>query len=292
MSPYLEPLHKVLVLTPDSVASTYCQRVITYYLNHHNYTTVNWHDLINHFSENYTSLVNSLCSSQQSIVARLSQYRTHEVNEPHKSFLKSCDIYFKKKIVPRRCSFETALSRSMKEYFNHPLNVYSKSNFKQIFYSTNPADIPLHIFDKQLKHIEDHYIWVESNFTYLTYVPHEDLIYDTDNTLTSIFGYTSDELNLTDLNKNIFLQYRDKAKKSKEFEQYETYCNSIRNQFPNFPCTLSAKKFTLSEKLTKVKNFDELYEFYSSKTSNHLETVSKSELSNRSTKEDKFFGLS
>ena len=42
----------------------------------------------------------------------------------------------------------------------------------------------------------------------------------------------------------------------------------------------------------KVKNFDELYEFYSSKTSNHLETVSKSDLSNRSTKEDKFFGLS
>ena len=180
----------------------------------------------------------------------------------------------------------------MKEYFNHPLNVYSKSNFKQIFYSTNPADIPLHIFDKQLKHIEDHYVWVESNFTDLTYVSHEDLIYDTDNTLTSIFGYTSDELNLTDLNKNIFLQYRDKSKKSKEFEQYETYCNSIRNQFPNFPCTLSVKKFTLSEKLTKVKNFDELYEFYSSKTSNHLETVSKSDLNNRSIREDKFFGLS
>lgn len=180
----------------------------------------------------------------------------------------------------------------MKEYFNHPLNVYSKDRFKQIFYSTKPADIPLHIFDEQLKLIEDHYVWVELNFTDLIYVSHEDLIFDTDKTLTSIFGYTSDQLNLTDLNKNIFLQYRDKSKKSKEFEQYETYCNSIGNQFPNFPCTLSAKKFTLSEKLTKVKNFDELYEFYSSKTSNHLETVSKSDLSNRSTKEDKFFGLS
>ena len=74
----------------------------------------------------------------------------------------------------------------------------------------------------------------------------------TDKTLASIFGYTSDQLNLIDLNKNIFLQYRDKSKKSKEFEQYEIYCNSIINQFPNFPGTLSAKKFTLSEKLTKV----------------------------------------
>ena len=63
-------------------------------------------------------------------------------------------------------------------------------NFKQIFYSTNPADIPLHIFDKQLKHIEDHYVWVESNFTDLTYVSHEDLIYDTDN-ITSNQLYNS-----------------------------------------------------------------------------------------------------
>ena len=292
MSPYLNPLHKVLILTPDSVASTFCQRLITYYLNHHKHTTLNWHELINHFSENYIVLLSSLSASQQSIVARLSQYRLSGINLPHNNFLKGCDIFFKKKIVPRRCSFETALSLSMRFHFNHPLNVYSEEAFKEVFYTTKPSDIPIEIFDSQLRHLERHYVWVDSKFTDLIYVSHEDLIFDTDSTLNNIFGYVSNDLNLTDLNKNMFLYYRGLADKSEDFKKYEEYSESLKNKFPQFPFSLSAKKFTLSEKLSKVKNFNELYDYYSSETSNQFEAVSKSDLNNRIIQEDKFFGLS
>lgn len=293
MSPYLQPLHRLLILTPDSVASTYFQRLTTMYLNLNGITTVNFHDLVNHYDEGFRKLLRKLTSKQDSVVCRLSQYRLIEVNEPHSSFFKACNLFFQRKFCLRRCSFETALSLSMREYFSHPLNVYSHDQYKHYKENTTPSTIPIDLFIEKLKHIEHHFSWVDKNFTHVEYIDHEDFITDTDLTLKKLFNIENRlDFSFTAINKNIFLSDRGFSKLNDASSDFLERIKSLENIYPDFPFRVPRKKFTLSEKKVYVSNFDNLLQTYSNYSSNHLEKVTSEDLEKRIVREDKLFGLS
>jgi len=291
MSPYLQPLHRVLVLTPDSVSSTYFQRLITLYLNLNGITAVNFHDLVNHYDEGFVQLLKKLTSQQDSVICRLSQYRLSQVNEPQKYFFKACNLFFQRKFCLRRCSFETALSLSMRDYFSHPLNVYTHNEYKHLDNLT-PSMIPVNLFIEKLKHIENHFIWVDENFTQVEYIDHEDFITNTDLTLEKLLNIENRlDFSFTAINKNIFLRDRGLSKPDDASSDLLKRISSLQNNYPNFPFNVPRKKFTLSEKKVYVLNFNNLLQTYSNYLSNHLEKVTSEDLEKRIVREDKFFGL-
>lgn len=293
MSPYLLPLKRVLILTADSVSSTYFQRLSTLYLNAHGYETVNFHELINHFDDSFSRLLIKLTSRQTSIVARLSQYRLVEVNEPHHYFLKACNMFFQNKFCVRRCSFETALSLAIRQHFEHPLNVYDNKQFKYIKEKTNKESISLDTFAKQLFRLENHYSWVDTNFSNVVYIDHSDLIFNTDQVLNMIFGFTKNlPFSFQEMNKNVFNIDRHGASPGLNYQKFDELKEELENKYPDYPFTFPRKKFTLSEKIDVVSNFDELLDFYNNQNSNHFEKISRTELKLMCRREDDYFGLS
>lgn len=293
MSPYLQPLHRFLILTPDSVASTYFQRLITIYLNLNGIRAVNFHELVNHFDDGFFKLIRKLTSQQTSVICRLSQYRLAEVNEPHKHFLYACNMFFHRKFCLRRCSFETALSLSMCEYFSHPLNVYTYDQYKAHLNNLTPDVIPVDIFLKNIEHLENHYAWVDKNFPQVEYIDHEEFISNTDLTLEKILNIENNsDLSFTEVNKNIFLSDRGLSKLNDTSLNFLERIKSLECAYPNFPFTMSHKKLTLSEKKIYALNFDNLLQTYSNYPSNHLEKVTPEDLEKRIAREDKYFGLS
>lgn len=293
MSPYLQPLHRLLLLTPDSVSSTYFQRLITLYLNLNGITTVNFHELVNHYDEGFIKLLRKLTSQQTSVVCRLSQYRLAEVNERHNPFYKACNLFFQRKFCLRRCSFETALSLSMCKYFSHPLNFYTYEQYKEYKDNTTPAIIPVDLFIEKLKHIEYHFSWVDKNFTHVEYVDHEAFITNTDLILEKLLNIENrSDFSFTAINKNIFLLDRGLSKRSEASSTLLEQIRSLENIYPDFPFRVPRKKFTLSEKKVYALNFDDLLETYSNYPSNHLEKITSEDLEKRSAREDKYFGLS
>jgi len=293
MSPYLQPLHRILILTPDSVASTYFQRLVTLYLNLNGISSLNFHELVNHFDDGFLKLIRRLTTQQTSVICRLSQYRLAEVNEPHSSFFKACNMFFHRKFCLRRCSFETALSLSMREYFSHPLNVYSHDQYKSNLDNLTPSTIPIDLFIEKLKRIEHHYSWVDKNFPQVEYIDHEEFILNTDLTLEKLLNIENNlDFSFTDVNKNIFLSDRGLSILNDTSLDLLERIKNLENKHPNFPFNMPHKKFTLSEKKIYALNFDNLLQTYSNYPSNHLEKVTPEDLEKRIAREDKYFGLS
>lgn len=293
MSPYLQPLYRILILTPDSVSSTYFQRLVTLYLNLNGITAVNFHDLMNHYDEGFTNLLRKLISQQNSVICRLSKYRLDDVKEPQKYFFKACNLFFQRKFCLRRCSFETALSLSLREYFSHPLNFYTCDHYK--FYKENmtPDTIPVDLFIKNIEKIENHFSWVDKNFTQVEYIDHEDFITNTDLTLEKLLNIENKlDFSFTVVNKNIFLSDRGLSKLSHTSSDFLERISNLEKIYPDFPFRVPHKKFTLSEKKGYVLNFDDLLQIYSTYSSNHLEKVTSEDLEKRIALEDKYFGLS
>jgi len=146
MSSYLTPLSRILVLTNDSLGSTYFQRVLSLYLNIYFSPTINLHDIVNHYNGNFKNLLVSLLSYQDSLVCRASQYRLSEIRENPKNIYKILNLFFNRIFCIKRNSFETALSLSIVEHFNHPLNVYETDQFEEVF--SSPEVLYLYLLSK------------------------------------------------------------------------------------------------------------------------------------------------
>ena len=295
MSSYLPKLKKILILTPDSIGSTFFQRSITLYLNMHGIPTKNYHELAN-MGTSIENLVKTLTTNIYSTVARVSPYRSEEYKSHTGSYLKFCNIFFNDIYVINRCSFESALSYSYRSTIKSPLNVYSKKQYLENTIST-PCTIPIDKFKSSLQYFEDFYVWVDNYFPIHTKVNYEDIVYNTDKLCADIFKLdTTSDLSITEYNKFNFLRVRDKDFSNFSQEKMLNYININENiqdlvasgllgKQNSFPI----KKVTLKEKTKNIKNFKELLHTYNNYPSNHFVKITEEQLETRIEKEQIFW---
>lgn len=290
MSPYLKPLSRVLVLTSDSLGSTYFQRLLTLYLTLNDHPTLNLHEIVNGYCGSFRNLLISLVSFQKSIVCRTSRYRLHEIKEKHDNIYKVLNLFFNRFFCVKRNHFETALSLSIRDFLDHPLNVYNSSEFYAI-QPKSSIEIPFTLFKNNLKHIQSHHFWVENNFKEVEWISYDDLIFDTDSLLKSLFSFDSD-YSFQKANKNIVRHDRGLEQLNEETLILQHKIDQIKEQNPSYPFSLSRKKFTLSEKRKMISNFDELFLNYQKIDSNFLDKMTNNDLELLINREESFYGLS
>ena len=224
MSPYLPKLKRVLVLTPDSVGSTFFQRSLTLFLNMNGISTKNYHDLAV-FAPDLDSLVSNLITSTNSTIARVSPYRSEEFGDRKDLYLKFCNIFFTEVYTIDRCSFESAISYCNRRITDSRLNVYSKKEYLDNEVTT-PYVIPIRNFISSLKYFEDFYVWVDKYFPNHKKVNHDDIIQNTDTTYRNMFSvYNNLDYSIVDYNKFNFLRVRSQDSDSYSKEKVFNYIN-------------------------------------------------------------------
>lgn len=296
MSKYIPKLKKILVLTPDSIGSTFFQRSLTVFLNLHDIPTKNYHDLANHLANSsLNSLIYTLTTEQHSVVARLSPYRSNEIKKHRDKFFKFCNLYFKDIFIVERCSFESILSYCHTTYRGTTLNVYNKERFKDI--QTEPYEIPENVFIEGIKYFEDFYMWVDQYFPIYKKISYGDLVINTNQTYYKTFNIpVKKSPSLEKYNKFNFKRLRDLdlSEYTKddllefiEMNDYIQYLSQKQFLIPERPFPF--KKITLQEKFNSIKNLTYLHDIYCKYPSNHLEQVSFEELQTRALKEDLFW---
>lgn len=293
MSSYLPNLKKILVLTPNFIGSAFFQRSITLYLNMQGITTKN-HDDLARFAPDLNSLIGTLNTTTNSIVARVSPYRAKEFEKLKDSYLKFCSMFFTDIYVINRCFFESAISYCNTTINDGKLNVYSKKEY--LANTANPYAIPKNKFIASLKYFEDFYVWVDTYFPVHKKVNHEDIVYNTDNTYKDMFKLPDNKYSITEYNKFNFSQVRDKdldtySKNSLSNYINVNYCvqdlvaNRLLATFNVFPI----KKLTLKEKTDNILNFKELLDIYNNYQSNHFTQLTENQIISRIEKEQLFW---
>jgi len=293
MSPYLPKLKRILILTPDSIGSTFFQRSITLYLNMQGITTKNYHDLAL-FAPDLNNLIGTLTKNTNSIVARASPYRAEEFGKFKDSYLKFCNMFFTDIYVINRCFFESAISYSNTVINNGKLNVYSKKEY--LTNTTNPYAISKGKFIASLKYFEDFYVWVDNYFPIHKKINYEDIVYNTDNTYKDIFNLPYNNYSITEYNKFNFSQVRDKNLDTYSKNSLTNYINVnyyiqdlITSRLLPTDFAFPIKKLTLKEKTDKILNFKELLHIYNNYQSNHFNKLTESQITSRIEKEQIFW---
>jgi hypothetical protein len=224
VSPYLPKLKRVLVLTPDSIGSTFFQRSLTLFLNMNGIPTKNYHDLAV-FAPDLNSLIANLTTSTNSTIARVSPYRSEEFGERKDLYLKFCNIFFTEVYTIDRCSFESAISYCNRRLTDSRLNVYSKKEYLDNEVTT-PYGIPIRDFISSLKYFEDFYVWVDKYFPNHKKINHDDIIRNTDTTYRDMFSvYNNLDYSIVDYNKFNFLRVRSQDSDSYLKEKVFNYIN-------------------------------------------------------------------
>ena len=295
MSPYLPKLKRVLVLTPDSIGSTFFQRSLTLFLNMNGIPTKNYHDLAV-FAPDLNSLVANLTTSTNSTIARVSPYRSEEFGERKDLYLKFCNIFFTEVYTIDRCSFESAISYCNRRLTDSRLNVYSKKEYLDNEVTT-PYGIPIRDFISSLKYFEDFYVWVDKYFPNHKKINHDDIIRNTDTMYRDMFSvYNNLDYSIVDYNKFNFLRVRSQDSDSYSKEKVFNYINVneqiqelVNNNLLPPMGPFPIKKITLEEKTNKIVNFKELLDIYNKYPSNHFVKISEKQITNRIQKEQLFW---
>jgi hypothetical protein len=295
VSPYLPKLKRVLVLTPDSIGSTFFQRSLTLFLNMNGIPTKNYHDLAV-FAPDLNSLVDVLTTSTNSTIARVSPYRSEEFGERKDLYLKVCNIFFTEVYTIDRCSFESAISYCNRRLTDSPLNVYSKKEYLDNEV-TAPYSIPIRDFISSLKYFEDFYVWVDKYFPNHKKINHDDIIRNTDTMYRDMFSvYNNLDYSIVDYNKFNFLRVRSQDSDSYSKEKVFNYINIneqiqelVNNKLLPTMASFPIKKITLEEKTNKIANFKELLDIYNKYPSNHFAKISEEQVANRIQEEQLFW---
>ena len=293
MSPYLPKLKRILVLTPDSIGSTFFQRSVTLYLNMQGITTKNYHDLAI-FAPDINKLIGTLTTSTNSIVARVSPYRAEEFKKFKDSYLKFCSMFFTDIYVINRCFFESAISYSNRVINSGKLNVYTKKEY--LANTTTPYAIPKNKFIASLKYFEDFHVWVDNYFPINKKINYEDIVYNTDNTYKDIFNLPDNKYSITEYNKFNFSQVRDKdlytySKSSlANYIKVNYYIQDLTtSRLLPTETAFPIKKITLKEKIDNILNFKELLDIYNNYQSNHFTKLPEDQITSRIEKEQIFW---
>jgi hypothetical protein len=292
MSTYLPKLKKILILTPNFVGSAFFQRSITLYLNMQGITTKNYDDLAR-FGPDLNSLIGTLNTSTNSVVARVSPSTVKKFEKYKDSYLKFCNMFFTDIYVINRCFFESAISYCNTTLNDGKLNVYSKKEY--LANTTMPYAISKNKFIASLKYFEYFYIWVDTYFPVHKKLNHEDIVYNTDNTYKDIFNLPDNKYSITDYNKINFSHVRDKDLGNYSKSSLTNYINInyyIQDLVDNsllLPDAFPIKKLTLKEKTDNILNFKELLDIYNNYPSNHFNKLTESQITNRIEKEQIFW---
>ena len=106
MSPYLQPLNRLLILTPNTINSPKSDLI----------------ELTDHYDGTFFNLLRHLVSSQSSLSCTLSHSKLQEIREPNKNFLSACNLFFQRKI--------SLSSPNFSNYYYH----WVSSNFTHVEY--------------------------------------------------------------------------------------------------------------------------------------------------------------
>jgi hypothetical protein len=286
-------LKRILVLTPNSVGSTFFQRSVTLYLNMQGIPTKNYIDLAM-FAPDLNSLIATLTTSTNSIVTRLSPHATEKFVKFKYNFLKFCSMFFTDIYVINRCFFESAISYCNTSMNSGILNVYGKKEY--LANITSPYAIPKDNFISSLKYFEDFYVWVDTYFPTHKKINYEDIVYNTDNTYKNIFKLPDNKYSITDYNKFNFSQVRDKDLDTYSKSSLSNYINVnycvqdlVANRLLPAEAAFPIKKITLKEKTDNILNFKELLDIYNNYQSNHFTKLTEDQLISRIEKEQLFW---
>lgn len=192
-----------LILTPDAVGSTFLQRLITIYMQFHEFDqpVINLHELTNGLEEFYSSdfnqmilgkprdrqwgyyqtlqeIVDRLSSAKHYKTARLAEYHMKSRKDPlpdQLSFYQYLDENFFIISCRRRNLFEHALSWGLNK-ITKKLNVYSPREKIDSFYNIyrNKVVLDLTAFEQSLNRYRSYLQWSEDNFTISSYFYYED----------------------------------------------------------------------------------------------------------------------
>lgn len=192
-----------LILTPDAVGSTFLQRLITIYMQFHEFDqpVINLHELTNGLEEFYSSdfnqmilgkprdrqwgyyqtlqeIVDRLSSAKHYKTARLAEYHMKSRKDPlpdQLSFYQYLDENFFIISCRRRNLFEHALSWGLNK-ITKKLNVYSPREKIDSFYDIyrNKVVLDLTAFEQSLNRYRSYLQWSEDNFTISSYFYYED----------------------------------------------------------------------------------------------------------------------
>lgn len=194
-----------LILTPDAVGSTLLQRLITIYMQFHEFDrpVINLHELTNGLEEFYSAefnrvilgkprdkkwgyyqtledIVNKLESVDHYKTARLAEYHIKtrkDTLSDQIGFYQYLNENFFIIACRRRDLFEHALSWGLNK-ITRKLNVYSAEEKIESFYNIyqNKVMLDLTAFEESLNRYRLYLQWTEDNFTVSSYFYYEDHI--------------------------------------------------------------------------------------------------------------------
>jgi hypothetical protein len=196
----------VIILTPDAVGSTLLQRLITIYMQFHQYNqpVINLHELTNGIVKYYSpdfnreilgkprdgkwgyfqslgEIVDTLESVDHYKTSRLAQYHIRNRQDPIEQqvpFYRYLDENFFVISCRRSNVFEHALSWGLNK-FTKKLNVYSAAEKINSFYDIYKNQIELDVtsFVATLNHYKRYIEWCDNNFNVASYFNYEtDLV--------------------------------------------------------------------------------------------------------------------
>lgn len=205
----------VLILTPDAVGSTLLQRLLTIYMQFHEFDrpVINLHELTNgleiYFSTDFNcpivskrkvknwgyhqsleEIVKLLSSADHYKTSRLAQYHIKNRQDPIEQqipFYKYLDENFFVIACRRRNVFEHALSMSINSITKR-LNVYSHQEKIDVFLDmySNPVDIDQTVLIRYLEDYRQYLTWSQSHFNIGSYFDYDRSINDIENYILSL----------------------------------------------------------------------------------------------------------
>jgi hypothetical protein len=205
----------VLILTPDAVGSTLLQRLITIYMQFHEFDrpVINLHELTNGLEKYYSpefnreivskrrvenwgyyqsleDIVKILASVDHYKTSRLAQYHIRQRRDPMDQqipFYRYLDDNFFVIACRRRNVFEHALSMSINTITKR-LNVYSHREKISAFLDmyADPVDIDQTVLLNQLESYRHYLNWSQDHFNIGSYFEYDRSIYDIENYILSL----------------------------------------------------------------------------------------------------------
>ena len=100
MSPYLKPIKRSLIITPDLT-----------------YKDVSF-ELTDLYHDSFLKLLKYLISQQDSFTCSLSYLKLQNISESNKSFLAACDVFFQRKFSLFNSSFDNKYFKWINQNFS------------------------------------------------------------------------------------------------------------------------------------------------------------------------------
>jgi len=291
-----EMLPNYLVLTPDGVGSTYLQRALTVYLHSANMNYWNTHELLNGigikdgnlykevqatpYAQSLENICKLLSTTNNFLVSRIAKYhidaRLNERYEDYNLFYELCEKKFDIIVFCQRDPFEYALSWGIRRSAKKR-NVYSINERIEAHGVHVKEPIDLDFFQRKLNQYTDYEYWAYDNFYITNKIDYNNINYNIDSVVKEITGLTHSVkdrfgISLQDYSRYRYLISMYKQTKDKEYffngiEVLDEMCNlhsMIEKLFyiHKLPTTIPIKMNTLSDKRSRITNFDQAVEIY------------------------------